>query len=52
MIWNVGRSKFGFLGEKWLKLVTFSAELMTVRLSEPRANAKRNVTSGYCQNLA
>ena len=33
-IWDVGRSKFGFLGEKGLKPVTFLAELMTVRLSE------------------
>jgi hypothetical protein len=31
---GVGRSKFGILGEKGLEPESFSAELMTVRLSE------------------
>jgi len=31
---GIGRSKFGFLGEKGLEPKSFSAELMTVRLSE------------------
>ena len=31
---GIGRSKFGFLGEKGLEPESFSAELMTVCLSE------------------
>lgn len=42
---GVGRSKFRFWGEKWFKSVKNSAELITVRLSEPEASSKRTIAT-------